>query len=140
MQGRCSGTLRPTNAATSEALDIDVIPVALTDDGVVLGHARDARGDAVAVISPPGGKCQLLGTARAWVPIDMTNPGQVIGWASIEYLQRPWVRSGSGQLAWLPYVAEHHCVPVAINNAGHIVGRATTDQCAHALMWEPVVA
>jgi uncharacterized membrane protein len=114
----------------------NVYPNALTDDGTVLGQARNRQADPIAVICRPGDRWERLGTNDAWVPIDMNNAGDVVGWAWVDDLQRPWLRRVPGQITWLPYVIEHHTIPAAINDSGHTVGLASADHGSHAVIWD----
>jgi uncharacterized membrane protein len=114
----------------------DVHPIAMTDDGVVLGQARNVHGKMIAVICAPGGNWVRLGTEDGWVPVDINNSGDVIGWTWIDQLQRPWLRLSSHDTVLLPYVVEHHTTPHAMNNAGQVVGSAAADHGAHAVIWQ----
>ena len=114
----------------------NVFPIALTDEGLVLGQARNNRAEPIAVICRPGGGWERLGISDAWVPIDINNQGDVIGWAWVDRIQRPWLRYASGQIIWLPYVIEHHTTPKAINNYGQIIGSAVADHGQHAVIWQ----
>jgi uncharacterized membrane protein len=114
----------------------NVFPIVLTDDGLVLGQVKNSRGEPIAVICRPGGDWERLGTNDAWEPIDINDQGDVIGWAWVDRLQRPWLRLASGQIIWLPYVIEHHTTPKAINNNGQIIGSAVSDHGQHAVIWQ----
>ena len=114
----------------------NVYPIALTDDGTVLGQARNNRANPVAVICRPGGRWERLGINEAWVPIDMNNAGNVVGWAWVDGLQRPWLRQVTGQIIWLPYVIEHHTIPTAMNDSGQTGGLASADHGSHAVIWD----
>ncbi len=80
-----------------------VFPVALNDDGVVLGQAKNAHAQPVAVIC----------------------------------IDRPWLRRPDGEVVLLPYLTDHGTTPDVINNLGQIVGAAGTDNCWHAIFWNP---
>ncbi len=114
----------------------NVLPIALTDEGLVLGQAGNNRGESIAVICRPGGDWERLGTDDAWGPIDINNQGDVIGMARVDRIQRPWLRLASGQITWLPYVSEHDTMPKAINNYGQIIGSAVADHGQHAVIWQ----
>lgn len=80
-----------------------------------------------------------LGTDDGWVPIDMNDRGDVVGWAWIDSISRPWIRFYSGKVVLLPYIIEHHTTPSSINNVGQIVGTATADHGWHVILWQPEV-
>ena len=113
----------------------NVFPIALDDDGVVLGQARNARGQPVAVICRPGGRWERLGTNDNWAPVDMNNKDEVVGRVMIDRLDRPWLRRPTGEIILLPYITDHHTTPAALNNLGQITGSAATDRDAHGLLW-----
>ena len=54
----------------------NVMPIALTNEGVVLGWALDAF---VAVICKPNGAWEHLGTSGRWSPVDINDAGDVVG-------------------------------------------------------------
>jgi hypothetical protein len=114
----------------------NVFPIALTDDDVVLGQARNGRNQPVAVICRPGGRWERLGTPDNWIPVDMNCKGEVLGRMMIDRLERPWLHRPDGQTVELPYVTDHHTSGAAINNLGQIVGGASADNDAHVLMWQ----
>lgn len=113
----------------------NVFPIALTDNDVVLGQARNAHNQPVAVICKPGATWERLGTDDGWIPIDINNDGIVIGRVTIDQLTRPWIHYRGGQAKLLPYLTDHHTSPEAINNIGDIVGSASADNDTHALVW-----
>lgn len=117
---------------------LNIYPIALTNKGVILGQTRSDKGDPIAVIYQPGEDWARLGTDQGWVPIGMNDRGDVVGWAWIGRIQRPWIRFSSGKIDLLPYVTEHHTTPSSINNVGQIVGTASADHGAHALLWRLV--
>jgi hypothetical protein len=114
----------------------NVFPIALTDDDVVLGQARNRHNQPLAVICRAGGEWERLGTPDNWIPVDMNNKGEVLGRVMIELLERPWLHRPDGQIVMLPYVTDHHTSGSAINNLSQIVGGATTDNDAHVLLWQ----
>jgi hypothetical protein len=114
----------------------NVFPIALNDDGVVLGQGRNVHAHPVAVICVPGGKWERLGTDDGWIPVDINNRGDVIGRAMIDRIDRPWLRGTTGQIVMLPYITNHHAMPIAINNAGQIIGRVAADHGSHATIWD----
>lgn len=114
----------------------NVSPIALTDEGFVLGKARNNQAKPSIVICQPGGDWERLGIDDAWEALDINNQGDVIGWAWVDRLQRPWLRLASGQIIWLPYIIEHHTIPKAINNYGQIIGSAVADHGQHAVIWQ----
>ena len=114
----------------------NVSPIALTDEGFVLGKARNNRAKPSVVLWQPGGDWERLGIEDAWEALDINNQGDVIGWAWVDRIQRPWLRLASGQIIWLPYVIEHHTIPKAINNYGQIIGSAVADHGQHAVIWQ----
>jgi len=115
----------------------NVFPIALNDDGIVLGQARNTQAQPVAVICHPGGRWERLGTDDNWAPVDINNKGEVVGRATIELLDRPWLHRPTGETILLPYVTDHHTTAAAMNNLGQIVGSAGADHGAHALVWNP---
>jgi len=114
----------------------NVSPIALTDEGLVLGKARNNQAKPSVVICQPGGDWERLGIDDAWEALDINNQGDVIGWAWVDRIQRPWLRLASGQIIWLPYVIEHHTIPKAINSYGQIIGSAVADHGQHAVIWQ----
>jgi hypothetical protein len=113
----------------------NVFPIAMNDDGVVLGQARNRQNQPVAVICRPGGRWERLGTPDNWIPIDMNNKGEVIGRVMIDLLERPWLHHPDGRTIMLPYITDHHTTPAAINNLGQITGGAAADNDVHVLLW-----
>jgi hypothetical protein len=113
----------------------NVFPTAITDDDVVLGQARNAQNEPVAVICRPGGRWERLGTPDGWRPVDMNSKGEAVGWAIEEHLDAPWLRRPNGEVVMLPHLREHNTVPDAINSAGQIVGHAQADHGSHAVLW-----
>lgn len=114
----------------------NVFPIALNDDGIVLGQGRNIHSHPVAVMCEPAGTWERLGTDDGWIPVDINNRGEVIGRVMIDGIDRPWLRRSTREIVLLPYATDHHTTPAAINNVGHIVGGATADRCSHAMMWE----
>jgi hypothetical protein len=114
----------------------NVFPIALSDDGTVLGQIQQGA-DKVAVICRPGGRWELLGTNPGWAPSGMNNRGDVIGHVTTDVVRRPWLRTQSGEIAMLPCYREHTCMATRINDAGHAVGSAGADHGSHALLWVP---
>lgn len=110
----------------------NVMPIALTNEGVVLGWALDAF---VAVICKPNGAWEYLGTNSRWSPVDINDAGDVVGSVRQEGLDRPWLRDAAGAVFLLPYVIGHHTGPKAINNSGDVVGTAQADHGGHAVIW-----
>ncbi len=119
------------------ATTLNVYPVALNNEGTVLGQARNHRNDPIAVICKPGDNWERLGTDDGWAPISMNDRGDVVGIVSIDSIQRPWIRFFSGEVILLPYIIEHHTAPSSINNIGQIVGTAVADHGSHAILWQP---
>lgn len=115
----------------------NVIPIAMNDDDVVLGQARNRQNQPVAVVCRLGGQWERLGTPDNWVPIDMNNKGEVLGRVMIDLLERPWLHRTDRRTIMLPYVTDHHTNPTAINNLGQIIGGAAADNDVHALLWTP---
>ena len=113
----------------------NVFPIGLTDDGAVLGQARNARSQPLAVICRAGGTWERLGTRDGWAPAGINNRGDVVGWGSIDGLDRPWLRLASGELILLPYLSEHNTIAKSINDVGDIAGSAAADHGGHALVW-----
>ncbi len=113
----------------------NVFPIALNDDGVVLGQARNAHNQPVAVICRPGDRWERLGTDDNWAPVDMNNKGEVVGRVTIDRIDRPWLHRPTDETILLPYITDHHTTPAALNNLGQIVGSAGADHGAHALLW-----
>jgi hypothetical protein len=114
----------------------NVYPMAMNNENIVLGQARNAHGHPVAVICTPGGAWQRLGTADGWIPVGINDRGEVLGRAKIEDLDRPWLWRSGGQLVMLPYLTNHNHNPQSINNGGQIVGGALADDDLHAVVWE----
>jgi hypothetical protein len=115
----------------------NVFPIAINDDDVVLGQARNMQNQPVAVICRPGGLWERLGTPDNWVPIDMNSKGEVLGRVMIELLERPWLHRPDGRTIMLPYITDHHTNTAAINNLGQIAGGAAADNDVHVLLWTP---
>jgi hypothetical protein len=114
----------------------NVFPIALTDDGTVLGQVRKGA-DKVAVICRPHGGWELLGTDPGWAPSAMNNPGDSIGHVTVDHLMRPWMRLHTGAVLMLPFFREHGCMPTRINDLGQAIGSAVADHGSHALAWLP---
>ena len=112
--------------------DADVMPIALNNEGVVLGFARS---NSMAVTCRPGGAWELLGTGENWGPVDINDAGDVIGNVMHENLFRPSLRLATGQVIMLPYITGHSTSLNAINSAGQIVGTAQADHGGHAVIW-----
>lgn len=113
----------------------NVFPAAITDHDVVLGQARNAQNEPVAVVCSPGGRWERLGTADGWRPVDMNNRREAVGWAIIDHLDVPWLCRPNGEIVMLPYLREHNTAPTAINNDGQIAGSAGADHGSHAVLW-----
>lgn len=113
----------------------NVSPIALNDDRVVLGQARNEHSQPVAVICRPGRSWERLGTADNWVPADINNNGEVVGQVMIDRIYRPWLHRPTGETILLPYITDHNVFLTAINNLGQIVGNASADHGTHALLW-----
>jgi hypothetical protein len=113
-----------------------VYPVALNEEGFILGLAKNRYGHPVAVICEPGGNWKRLGTRDGWEPLDMNNRGEAIGRGMIDGLFRPWLRRPAGEVILLPHLSDHHTYLTSINNRGQIVGNANADRCSHAILWD----
>jgi hypothetical protein len=113
----------------------NVFPIAMNDDGLILGQARNMQNLPIAVVCRPGSQWERLGTPDNWVPIDINNKGEVLGRVSIDLLERPWLRRLDGQTIMLPYITDHHTNPASINNLGQIAGGAAADNDVHVLVW-----
>lgn len=116
--------------------DSNAFPIAITDSGSVLGQANNERGQKVAIICPPAGNWQRLGTEDGWSPVDINNSGDVVGRVQIDGIDRPWLRLSTGQLILLPYLVNHNTIPTSINNVGKIVGASHADHGSHAILWQ----
>jgi uncharacterized membrane protein len=127
----------PTDGAWANVGDntTNVFPIAMTDQGIVLGQGRNARNQPVAVICKPDGRWERLGTEDGWIPVDINNKGEVVGRVMIDRLECPWLHRPTGQTILLPYISNHHTTPKAINNLGQIVGSAGADHGSHVLLW-----
>ena len=112
----------------------NVAPVALTEDGVVLGNDNTSL---TAVICKPGGAWENLGTDPKWSATGINNSGCVVGIVMQDNQFRPWLRLATGRIVMLPYIIGHHTEAKAINAAGQIVGGASADHGGHALIWSP---
>jgi hypothetical protein len=111
----------------------DVLPVSVTNDGLVLGSTRGAI--AQALLCKPGGTWEPLGTPTGWTPLGINDRGDVVGIFMQDGLSRPWLQLASGEQFLLPYVVGHNTEAKAINNAGVIVGAAHADHGGHAVIW-----
>jgi hypothetical protein len=111
----------------------DVTPVAITNEGLILGTLRGPQ--ILALICEPAGNWEKLGTSVAWTGNDINDAGDVVGVVTQDRLNHPWLRLGTGEQFLLPYIDGHHTEPKAINNAGHIVGTAQSDYDGHAVIW-----
>jgi hypothetical protein len=112
----------------------NVFPIALSNDGTVLGQVQQGA-DKVAVLCRPRGQWELLGTDPGWPPSAMNNRGDVLGHVTIDFVMRPWVRTHTGQMVMLPFYREHSCMATRINDEGHAIGSAGADHGSHALLW-----
>jgi hypothetical protein len=117
--------------------DAGVHPIALNNEGTVIGQAKDAKGRLLAVICERGSSWRELGTPPGWAPTCINDRGVVAGYAVVDGLWRPWIRFASGRTRWLPYARDHKCVPTKINDLGYLVGSAGADHGGHALRWVP---
>lgn len=115
----------------------NVQPVAVTNNGLVLGISKSGTAN-VAVICEPNGAWQELGTSDGWSPTDINDAGDVVGIVMRDGLFYPWLRLATGEEFLLPFVREHQTNPKAINNGGTIVGTAQTDHGGHAVIWHRV--
>ena len=113
----------------------DVLPVSVTNDGLVLGSTRGEG--ALAVICKPGGTWEPLGTSDGWTPSAINDTGDAVGTFTQDGLLRPWLRLATGEHLLLPYAIGHHTEPKAINDVGDIVGTAQADHGGHAVVWRP---
>jgi hypothetical protein len=113
----------------------NVYPIALNDEGAVLGQGRNIHSQEVAFLCMPGGRWERLGTDDCWIPVDITNKGEVLGRVKIDGIDRPWLHRPTGEIALLPYATDHDTSPAAINNLGNVAGAATADRCSHAMVW-----
>ncbi len=113
----------------------NVVPIAMNDDDIVLGQARNKQNQPIAVICRPGGRWEQLGTPDNWIPVDMNNKGEVLGRVMIDLLERPWLHRPDGHTIMLPYITDHHTTPAAINNLGQIVGAAASDNDVRVFLW-----
>jgi hypothetical protein len=111
----------------------NVMPVAVTNDGLVLGVLSGTP--TLAVICKPNGAWEELGTDDGFSPTDINDAGDVVGIVMQDHLFYPWLRLATGEQFLLPFVREHHTEPKAINSAGTIVGTAQTDHGGHAVIW-----
>jgi hypothetical protein len=112
-----------------------VHPIAVNDDDVVLGQARNNLGQPVAVVCHPGRGWERVGTPDNWVPVDINNKGEIIGRVWIDQLERPSLHRPDGRTIMLPYLTDHHTTCSSINNLGQIAGGAAKDRDFHALLW-----
>jgi uncharacterized membrane protein len=112
--------------------DTNVKPVALTNDGVVLGNSQNP---AEAVVCSPGGAWTSLGTDTNWTATDINDSGDAVGIMTQDDMFRPWLKFATGQIVMLPHIAGHHTSANAINAAGQIVGGAQADHGGHAVIW-----
>ncbi len=113
----------------------NVYPIDWTEDGRILGQARDKENEPLAVLAELGSSWQIVGTPAGWVATGMNQAGDIIGWTKVEGLQKPWIRRASGEVVWLPYPRQHHTAPSRVNDNGVVIGHASADHGGHALMW-----
>jgi hypothetical protein len=134
---QCRAVVWNPLTATSEVIGkaAGVYPQTIARDGTVLGTARDRDGESVAYLAKPGRRWECLGTAPGFYATNMNESGDVVGATQLDGYQRPWLRRASGEILWLPYLEYHWCRPSAVNSSGVIVGTATADHGAHALVW-----
>jgi hypothetical protein len=112
----------------------NVSPIAITNDGLVLGVSAD--GTSLAMICEPQSEWRALGTSEGWSPRGINDSGDVIGNVTSDGLIQPWVRlAATGQVFVLPSVIGHDTDARAINNAGVIAGSAHADHGGHAVIW-----
>jgi hypothetical protein len=112
-----------------------VYPMSLTSDNSILGNARNRSGETIPCLSDNGAPWQRLGTPDGWYATAMNSECDVVGSFIVDGFTRPWLRRSDGEVVWLPYLAYHHCRPVAIADSGMLVGDAATDHGSHALLW-----
>jgi hypothetical protein len=111
-----------------------IIPHGVNAAGTVLGTAQ-VGSDRVPVTRLLGGVWTRVVIDAALCPSAMNDVGDIVGHGTDD--SRPWLRRANGELVWLPRVAHHRCVPLAINNTGVIVGSAAGDHGSHAVVWSP---
>jgi hypothetical protein len=115
---------------------IGIYPVSLSRNGTVLGFAREA-GESVAYKIESGSDWEPVGCAPGLYPTAINDVGDIVGSATGDGFDRPWLRYATGEVIWLPYFRGHWCRPNALNNHGTIVGNAASDHGSHALLWIP---
>jgi hypothetical protein len=116
--------------------EIGVYPLAINNRNVILGQGRNVNGQHVAVICTVGKTWERLGTPDGWIPADLNDHGEVIGKATVDGLDRPWLFDRNGRIKFLPYLTNHNHNLHSINNSGQIVGTAAADDDSHAVIWE----
>ena len=111
----------------------NVMPIAVTNEGVVLGVTTGSS--SLAVICEPDGAWQQLGTSNGWSPKDVNEAGDIVGIVMHDSLFHPWLRMATGEQFLLPFIIGHHTEATAINNAGTVIGTAGADHGGHAVIW-----
>jgi hypothetical protein len=116
-----------------------VYPASIDADGTVLGTARNAEAESIALVARPGEGWQRLGTPAGFHATVMNNLGDVVGTTAVDGYARPWLWRPSGEVVWLPFLEHHHCRPYGMNGSRTVVGGANADHGSHALVWTPLV-
>jgi hypothetical protein len=114
-----------------------VYPVAINAKGDILGKANGPAGEPIGCIAEPGNGWKMLGTERGFYATGMNDHGDIVGAISRDGFRRPLLWRPNSEIVWLPYYDYHHCLPLAVNNHGLVVGEAGADHGAHALIWVP---
>jgi len=113
----------------------NVIPLSLLENGTVLGMMRYERAKQAALIAPPGKSWHKLEMDERLVPVAMNDRGEVVGYGRVDGFERPWLRTVTGKMHWLPYLRYHSNRPMAVNMSGQVIGFATADHGNHVLVW-----
>ncbi len=138
---RCQAVEWNPNAGRADVIDErpGVYPTSINADGTVLGTARNAKGESIALVAGPGEGWQGLGTPAGYHATSMNNVGDVVGETKLDGYERPWLRRASGEVVWLPFFEHHHSRPHGMNDSRTVVGGANADHGSHALVWTPLV-
>jgi uncharacterized membrane protein len=136
---KCSAIIWRADGSVLRVFDQrGVYPTSINSNGVILGTANDRQGMAVAFQASLTDNWRPIGLDPGFYPTAMNDIGDIVGACKRDGFEQPWLRETTGEIVWLPYYRHHECRPQGINNSKMIVGAATSDHGAHALVWHPI--
>lgn len=117
-----------------------IYPVRFLTGGALVGTAVSVANERRAMTRRPDGTWQDLGLSIG-SELTAADSRLLAGRQQISGFWRPWVRLAAGQdPIRLPGLKYHHHYVTNVSPSGSLVGSATTDDCAHPLIWRAVAA